>query len=91
MNAKLTLRLDEARIERAKRYAARSGKSVSRLVEDYFAALPDETPAQSAAHIHQLKPSPGLQAVLDAFKGVKVPDDYDPKEDYVRYLEEKYR
>ena len=91
MNAKLTLRLDEARIERAKRYAARSGKSVSRLVEDYFAALPDETASQSAPHISQFKPSPGLQAVLDAFKAAKVPDDYDPKQDYIRYLEEKYR
>lgn len=39
MSKKLTLRLDEDVIERAKAYAAERGTSVSRLVEDYFRAL----------------------------------------------------
>ena len=39
MNTKLTLRLDEDLIGAAKRHAAAGGKSVSRLVEDYFAVL----------------------------------------------------
>ena len=38
---KLTLRLDERAVEQAKRYAARRGTSVSRLVERYFASLAD--------------------------------------------------
>ena len=39
MNTKLTLRLDEDLIGAAKRHAAAGGKSVSQLVEDYFAVL----------------------------------------------------
>ncbi|MBE0418315.1 MAG: hypothetical protein IBX63_11175 [Coriobacteriia bacterium] len=41
MGTKLTLRLDEDLIRRAKRHSARSGKSVSRLVADYFALIAD--------------------------------------------------
>lgn len=39
MSKKLTLRLDEDVIERAKAYAAERDTSVSQLVEDYFRAL----------------------------------------------------
>jgi hypothetical protein len=39
MHTKLTLRLDAALIRRAKAFAKRSGKSVSAVVADYFAAL----------------------------------------------------
>ncbi|MBC7292681.1 MAG: hypothetical protein H5T84_01015, partial [Thermoleophilia bacterium] len=38
-NAKLSLRLDEELIRSAKRHSARTGKSVSRLVADYFALI----------------------------------------------------
>jgi len=40
MHTKLTLRIDEELIERAKSYARRSGKSVSQLVSDYLELLP---------------------------------------------------
>ena len=36
MNTKLTLRLDDELIREAKEYSQETGKSVSRLVEDYF-------------------------------------------------------
>ena len=39
MQTKLTLRLDDALIRSAKRHAAESGKSVSKLVADYFALI----------------------------------------------------
>ena len=39
MQTKLTLRLDDELIDRAKEYAARTGRSVSQLVADYFALL----------------------------------------------------
>lgn len=95
MNTKLTLRLDRARIERAKRYAQRQGTSVSRLVAAYFDELPEEVGAVAETtqpiDLDKLKPSPQLQAVLDAWKDVDVPDDYDPKADYAAHLEEKYR
>ena len=44
MNTKLTLRLDDDLIRRAKDYADRSGKSVSGLVADYFAILTSDSP-----------------------------------------------
>lgn len=37
MNTKLTLRMDESVIRGAKRYSARVGKPVSRIVEEYLA------------------------------------------------------
>jgi hypothetical protein len=47
MPTNLTLRLEEEVIERAQAYSKRTGKSLSRLVADYFALLPkrpgDET------------------------------------------------
>jgi len=39
MNTKLTLRLDEDLIERAQRYSDATGKSLSKLVADYFALI----------------------------------------------------
>ncbi len=39
MNTKLTLRLDDDLIRSAKRYSSRSGKSLSRLVADYFTLI----------------------------------------------------
>ena len=42
MQTKLTLRLDEDLIERAKRYGKRAGRSVSQMVADYFALLDQE-------------------------------------------------
>ena len=39
MNTKLTLRLDDQLILKAKRYSDRSGKSVSQLVADYFSLI----------------------------------------------------
>ena len=43
MKTKLTLRLDDAVIARAKAYAARRGTSVSGLVEDYFRLVAEPT------------------------------------------------
>ena len=45
METKLTLKLDEAIIEAAKKYAAQRKKSLSRLVEDYFRRLSSEEPS----------------------------------------------
>ena len=39
MATKLTLRLDEELIRRAKEHSQRTGRSLSRMVADYFAAL----------------------------------------------------
>lgn len=41
MNSKLTLRMDETLIQRAKAEAQRRGKSVSQMVSEYFDSLSD--------------------------------------------------
>jgi hypothetical protein len=80
MNTKLTLRLDDRLIDRAKRYSDRSGKSVSQLVADYFALIEADEP------IPGTELTPRVRAMIGALKGASVTE-----EDYRRHLEEKYR
>lgn len=42
MNTKLTLSLDDKIIVRAKKIARRQGKSLSKLVEEYFSSFPEK-------------------------------------------------
>ena len=79
---KLTLRLDRDLIRRAKVYSKATGKSISQIVADYFATLPDAREA-----VPRLTPIvASLRGVLQgmAVQGKAVEDDY------YRYLEEKY-
>ncbi len=78
--AKLTLNVDGTVVARAKRYAARRGTSVSRLVEKLL-SLVVRTTAQDDADL-----SPVLARLRAELKGSKA----DPA-DYRRYLERKYR
>ena len=80
MNTKLTLRLDEQLISKAKRYSDRSGKSVSQLVADFFSAI------DSDEDIPGTEISPRVRSLRGAFKGSTA-----TQEDYRRYLEDKYR
>jgi len=79
MQTKLTLRLDDALIERAKAYAARSGRSVSALVADFFAQL--DAPSTD---------EDGLTPRVRALRGVMAGSQLD-EVDYHAYLEAKYR
>lgn len=49
MQTKLTLRLEEQLIERAKAHAKKRGKSVSQMVADYFALLDREDRPETLA------------------------------------------
>lgn len=49
MQTKLTLRMEEELIARAKAFARRSGRSVSQIVADYFALLDAELRDQDEA------------------------------------------
>ncbi len=80
MNTKMTLRLDDRLIDRAKRYSSRTGKSVSRLVADYFTLLEGDEPIPGA------ELTPRVRAMIGSLKGASATE-----EDYRRYLEEKYR
>jgi len=79
MHTKLTLRIEEEVIERAKAYARQSGKSVSQLVSDYLEMLPQPRQRQS-------RPT---TPVVQSLRGVLAGSGLDEK-DYRRYLEEKY-
>ena len=79
MQAKLTLRLDEKLIRRAKSVAAQSGKSVSQMVADYFASL-DHPPISEEVDL-----TPVVRSLKGALRGGSA-----DVEDYHRYLEDKY-
>jgi len=77
---KLTLRLDEHLIERAKRHSSRTGKPVSQLVADYFAMISLEEP------IAGTELTPRVRSMIGALRGATTTED-----DYRRYLESKHR
>lgn len=80
MNTKLTLRLDDELISSAKRYSARSGKSLSQLVADYFTLL-DANATEAGA-----TPTPRVRALLGVLAGAA-----GDEADYRRHLEHKHR
>ena len=84
MNTKLTLRLDEDLIERAKRYSDASGKSLSKLVADYFALI-ESTPDERSGVL-----PPKVRALLGALAPASGGPSADEGE-YRRHLEEKHR
>ncbi len=83
MQTKLTLRLEQRLIRRAKAYARRSGKSVSALVADFFGRLdaPSEGPPSDV-----VARSPAVQSLVGAFAGAR-PDEAD----YRAHLLDKHR
>lgn len=82
MPTKLTLRLDEAVIKKAKRAAGRKGVSLSRMVEDYFKAVSD----QGTMEVHE---SPVLYEVSGVLCGKQ--DAAQLRAGYRKRLAEKYR
>ncbi len=79
MQKKLTLRLDDELIKRAKSYAKKCGKSVSQIVADYFSVL-EEKPIREKPEL-----TPLVRSLKGSLKGAKV-----KKQNYHKYLEEKY-
>lgn len=80
MPDKLTLRLDQKLINRAKKHAKEHGTSVSKLVANYFEAL--ESPEKD--RIEESLP-PITKSLVGVLEGVDI-----SKEDYRKYLEEKH-
>ena len=80
MNTKLTLRLDDRLIRNVKRHAAESGKSVSKLVADYFALIDTNEDAS------EIKITPRVRSLIGSLKGAAVTE-----EDYRRHLEDKHK
>jgi hypothetical protein len=87
--AKLTLSVDEAVVERAKKFARRRGTSVSALVEGYLDALARPGGARTGEGTERapLPPLPPVTARLAGLlRGAKA-----DRESYRRYLGEKFR
>lgn len=82
MNAKLTLKLNEAIIEKAKKYAQKNHQSLSELVENYFKALTDESG----------KEEDNYGSLTTELSGViNAADIENYQEQYTKYLTEKYQ
>lgn len=79
MATKLTLRMDEKLIAGAKKYARRSGKSVSRLVADFFSLLAQTVDEETDTI------SPTVKSLRGLMKSSKLRD-----KEYKKHLEEKY-
>jgi len=80
VNTKLTLRLDDELIASAKRHSAKAGKSVSRLVADYFALI-DADDTLRASDL-----TPRVRSLLGSLANASVDE-----ADYRAHLERKHR
>ncbi|MBA5792705.1 hypothetical protein H1R17_01545 [Flavobacterium sp. xlx-214] len=84
MDTKLTLKLDEDVIERAKKYASNKKLSLSRLIENYLDSLTKEQD-------NDFEISPFVKSIAT---GKSIPIDADWKEirdQYADHLDEKYK
>jgi hypothetical protein len=81
VNAKLTLRLDDDLIRSAQRYSAKSGKSLSQLVADYFFTLIDAREGSAYGEL-----TPRVRSLLGALSGAPADE-----RDYLRDLEDRHR
>ncbi|PIB29590.1 hypothetical protein BFP77_05395 [Maribacter sp. 4U21] len=82
MDTKLTLKLNQRIIEKAKEYASNRKMSLSRIVEAYLQSLTSENDAS------EFEISPFVKSIST---GIETPADFDYKKEYSDYLIEKYQ
>lgn len=83
MDTKLTLRLNENIIEKAKIYARNHKISLSKMIESYLDSLTSQSNNEK---------KPSITPLVESLSGViELPTDSDFKKDYHNYLDEKYR
>lgn len=81
MDTKLTLKLNEEIIVKAKEYAKAKKISLSDLIENYLQKLTDDK-----------KSSRKITPLVKSLSGViNLPKDYNDKKDYTDYLTNKYK
>ena len=83
METKLTLRLNDKVIERAKKYARKRKISLSRMIEAYLDSLTREKSREKETDITPLVES--LSGVID------LPSDFDYRKEYRDHLTKKYQ
>ena len=81
MDSKLTLKLNENVIERAKKYASSKSLSLSRLIENYLDSLTQEQE-------DEFEISPFVKSISS---GKSIPANLDYKKEYIDYLDKKYQ
>lgn len=82
MDTKLTLKLDQQIIERAKKYASDKKISLSRIVEAYFKSL------TSNENKSEFEISPFVKSIST---GTKIPLDVNERKEYSDYLLKKHQ
>jgi hypothetical protein len=81
METKLTLKLDQSIIEKAKKYAVSRKKSLSRIVEDYFKGLGFQDNNDEIE----------INPIVKELSGIISENDIaNWKNEYTNYLEQKY-
>lgn len=78
MNTKLTLRMDESIVRKAKIEAKRRGKSVSRMVSEFIESIGLEQTSEKSL-------PPTTASLVGILKGKEISED-----DYKKHLQEKY-
>jgi hypothetical protein len=79
MSSKLTLRIEDQLIRRAKQFSSETGKSVSRIVGDYFSFIGSDDIDYSKEN------TPVVRSLRGVLKNAKV-----SKKDYWSYIEKKH-
>lgn len=83
METKLTLKLNEDVIQRAKVYAKNHKISLSKMIETYLDSV---TKQKSESKITSITP------LVESLSGViTLPEDFDYKKEYGEYLEKKHQ
>jgi hypothetical protein len=81
MDTKLTLKLDQTVIEKAKEFAKNQSTSLSKLIENYLLSITNEQTSEG-----------NISPLVKSLSGViKLPNDTDLKEEYSNYLTNKYK
>ena len=82
MDTKLTLKLNQEVIEKAKEYASNKNLSLSRIIEAYLQSLTTENDTSD------FEISPFVKSIAT---GIEIPTDLNYKKDYSDHLMEKYK
>lgn len=81
MNTKLTITLEKEVIEKTKKYAAKTGNSLSKMVESYFRSILDEKDSALSINSKKVKKLKGI---------IKMDGEYDYKKIIEEGLHQKY-
>ena len=85
MDSKLTIKLDKEVIEKAKEYASRHQKSLSRIIESYLQSLTSEN---STNDQEEVTISPFVKGLSQK---TTIPDDFDYKNELGNHYSEKHQ